>query len=201
MNNNAENNRLLNCVRYHHADYLKQADIQSDDLAYIVYEADNIAASMDRRDNESDTRGFDRNMALESVFNIFDGKQKSEKYNLVCENPAGGFNYPSDNQGDLSVSKYAALVEKLKIILNKYDINNLSINQTLQIIEKVFRYVPSSTNRNEVCDISLYVHSKITAAVAACLKLYFAEHNIIDYKRYCYIGATVKNLETKRFFS
>lgn len=201
LNNNAENNRLLNCVRYHHADYLKQADIQSDDLAYIVYEADNIAASMDRRDNESDTRGFDRNMALESVFNIFDGKTKNpKKYNLVCENPAGGFNYPSDNQGDLSVSKYAALVEKLKIILNKYDINNLSINQTLQIIEKVFRYVPSSTNRNEVCDISLYVHSKITAAVAACLKLYFAEHNIIDYKRYCYIGATVKKFRNEKVF-
>ncbi|WP_304152442.1 type III-A CRISPR-associated protein Cas10/Csm1 [Megamonas hypermegale] len=201
LNNNAENNRLLNCVRYHHADYLKQADIQSDDLAYIVYEADNIAASMDRRDNESDTRGFDRNMALESVFNIFDGKAASpKKYNLVCENSAGDFNYPSDNQGDFSVSKYAALVEKLKIILNKYDINNLSINQTLQIIEKVFRYVPSSTNRNEVCDISLYVHSKITAAVAACLKLYFAEHNITDYKKYCYNASIVKKFRNEKVF-
>ena len=46
--------------------------------------------------------------------------------------------------------------------------------------------MPSSTNRAEVCDISLYVHSKITSAVASCMKLYFDEQQIQDYKKYCF---------------
>ena len=56
----------------------------------------------------------------------------------------------------------------------------------MQILEEGFSYVPSSTNRAEVCDISLYVHSKITSAVASCMKLYFDEQQIQDYKKYCF---------------
>lgn len=39
-----EDAELLNCVRYHHGKYLKNAQIAADDLAYITYYADNVAA-------------------------------------------------------------------------------------------------------------------------------------------------------------
>ena len=83
-------------------------------------------------------------------------------------------------------SNYEALLNKIKSHFITKDISQISINQLLQIIEEGFSYLPSSTNRAEVCDISLYVHSKITSAVASCMKLYFDEQQIQDYKKYCF---------------
>ena len=83
-------------------------------------------------------------------------------------------------------SNYEALLNKIKSHFITKDISQISINQLLQIIEEGFFYLPSSTNRAEVCDISLYVHSKITSAVASCMKLYFDEQQIQDYKKYCF---------------
>lgn len=201
LNDNIENNRLLNCVKYHHHNYLSKAQIKDNDLAYLVYEADNIAAAMDRRDNETDNKGFNKNLSLESVFDIFDGKAENlNRYNLVCENPAGDFNYPSNEQGNLSINNYLCLLNELQIILEKYDINNLSVNQILQITKKIFRYVPSSTNRNEVCDISLYIHCKVTAAVASCMQLFFKENFIIDYKKYCFSAINVKKKRKEKMY-
>ena len=77
-------------------------------------------------------------------------------------------------------------MNKIKSHFITKDISQISINQLLQILEEGFSYVPSSTNRAEVCDISLYVHSKITSAVASCMKLYFDEQQIQDYKKYCF---------------
>lgn len=44
-----EDKEILNCIKYHHMSALKGAKINDDDLAYIVYLADNIAAFSDRR--------------------------------------------------------------------------------------------------------------------------------------------------------
>ena len=36
LKSNEETERLLNCVRYHHKDYLQKAKLDKNDLAYIV---------------------------------------------------------------------------------------------------------------------------------------------------------------------
>ena len=64
-------NELLNCIRYHHADSLKNAVIADTSLCYITYIADNIAAAADRRKKENPQFGFIRDTASESVFNIY----------------------------------------------------------------------------------------------------------------------------------
>lgn len=66
---------ILNCVRYHHGMYLKNASLAEDDKAYVVYYADNVAAFSDRREAEAGEGGFDKAMPLESVFNILNGNQ------------------------------------------------------------------------------------------------------------------------------
>ena len=43
---------ILDQVRYHHSNMIKGADIADDSLAYITYWADNVAASVDRRNKE-----------------------------------------------------------------------------------------------------------------------------------------------------
>lgn len=57
---------------------LKGAKINDDDLAYIVYLADNIAAFSDRRKkDEGEEKGFDLSVPLQSVFNILNGNHKT----------------------------------------------------------------------------------------------------------------------------
>ena len=184
-----EAERLLNCVRYHHKDYLQKAKLDKNDLAYIVYEADNIASGMDRRENEGEEKGFDPKLNLDSIFSVFYSDkeiQVANKYPLIYKDINKSFNYPRTDISLATNSNYEALLNKIKSHFITKDINQISINQLLQIIEEGFSYVPSSTNRAEVCDISLYVHSKITSAVASCMKLYFDEQQIQDYKKYCF---------------
>lgn len=186
---NEEAERLLNCVRYHHKDYLQKAKLDKNDLAYIVYEADNIASGMDRRENEGEEKGFDPKLNLDSIFSVFYSDkeiQVANKYPLIYKDINKAFNYPRKDISLATNSNYEALLNKIKSHFITKDINQISINQLLQIIEEGFSYLPSSTNRAEVCDISLYVHSKITSAVASCMKLYFDEQQIQDYKKYCF---------------
>lgn len=186
---NEETERLLNCVRYHHKDYLQKAKLDKNDLAYIVYEADNIASGMDRRENEGEEKGFDPKLNLDSIFSVFYSDkeiQVANKYPLIYKDINKAFNYPQKDISLATNSNYETLLNKIKSHFITKDINQISINQLLQIIEEGFSYVPSSTNRAEVCDISLYVHSKITSAVASCMKLYFDEQQIQDYKKYCF---------------
>lgn len=189
LKSNEETERLLNCVRYHHKDYLQKAKLDKNDLAYIVYEADNIASGMDRRENEGEEKGFDPKLNLDSIFSVFYSDkeiQVANKYPLIYKDINKSFNYPRTDISLATNSNYEALLNKIKSHFITKDINQISINQLLQILEEGFSYVPSSTNRAEVCDISLYVHSKITSAVASCMKLYFDEQQIQDYKKYCF---------------
>ena len=189
LKSNEETERLLNCVRYHHKDYLQKAKLDKNDLAYIVYEADNIASGMDRRENEGEEKGFDPKLNLDSIFSVFYSDkeiQVANKYPLIYKDINKSFNYPRTDISLATNSNYEALLNKIKSHFITKDISQISINQLLQIIEEGFSYVPSSTNRAEVCDISLYVHSKITSAVASCMKLYFDEQQIQDYKKYCF---------------
>lgn len=189
LKQNEEAERLLNCVRYHHKDYLQKAKLDKNDLAYIVYEADNIASGMDRRENEGEEKGFDPKLNLDSIFSVFYSDkeiQVANKYPLIYKDINKAFNYPRKDISLATNSNYEALLNKIKSHFITKDISQISINQLLQILEEGFSYVPSSTNRSEVCDISLYVHSKITSAVASCMKLYFDEQQIQDYKKYCF---------------
>ena len=55
-----EDKEILDCVRYHHFSEIKSARLKEDNLAYIVYLADNIAAFADRRKKEdTEEKGFD----------------------------------------------------------------------------------------------------------------------------------------------
>ena len=61
---------ILDAVKYHHAQSLKNADIEDNSLSYIVYMADNIASATDRRERMEEEKGFEISASLESVFNI-----------------------------------------------------------------------------------------------------------------------------------
>lgn len=60
---------ITHCLKYHHGKELSAAQLKNDDYAYIVYEADNIAAAVDRRDldegESTATQKFDKELPLQ----------------------------------------------------------------------------------------------------------------------------------------
>jgi len=184
-----EKKKILNCVSYHHGKTLANAKLQSDDLAYIVYEADNLSSAIDRRLDEgvSSESGFDTYMPLKSIFHTFsgEGNGKVMKYYLRGLDATKPFNYPTSGEIRASVDKYKLLVDAL-IFNFRNNIEDMSCDEILRFYEDITAYVPSSTCKKEVADISLYMHSKITAALAVCMLQYFEEHGITDYKKECF---------------
>ena len=184
---------ITHCLKYHHGKEISAAQLKNDDYAYIVYEADNIAAAVDRRDldegESTATQKFDKELPLQSIFRVFGGKTSTQplQYYLRGIDVSGHFNYPeSDKTIRASSDKYKALYDVLVQNFQQQPIDNMSVNELLRIYEDTVSYMPSSTATDQANDISLYMHSKITAAVAHSMVHYFEEQGIADYKEYCY---------------
>ena len=90
-----EDSEILHCVKYHHGKYLAGANIENSDLAYITYFADNVAAFVDRRDSDTQEDGFDKQMPLNSVFNILNNNNGHSHYSMQVLNPKDSVNYPT----------------------------------------------------------------------------------------------------------
>ena len=184
---------ITHCLKYHHGKELSAAQLKNDDYAYIVYEADNIAAAVDRRDLDegdiSPTQKFDKELPLQSIFRVFGGKTSTKplQYYLRGIDVSDHFNYPeSDKTIRASSDKYKALYDVLVCNFQQQPIDKMSVNELLRVYEDTVSYMPSSTATDQANDISLYMHSKITAAVAHSMVHYFEEQGIADYKEYCY---------------
>ena len=208
---------ILRAVKYHHASELKQAKLAADDISYIVYEADNIASSTDRRPNESGESGFNAKAPLESVFNVFGRKndegKKGDKIEIGSKPEANGeaerhragektgfqllglmerrdrVAYPAPVSSLQSTAEgYASLRQYLEKNFAECPPDKMSPNELLQVWEAIGSYIPASTARGEVADISLYDHQKLTAAIGACMYDYFQMQEIEDYREYCFTG-------------
>ena len=179
--------QILNCVRFHHGSMLRHAKLPEDSPAYIVYAADNIAAGADRRDREScliegePSQPFRRDIPLSSVFNLMFGGNLN--FNYAPSNLDVCANYPSNSKRSLTADIYSAKTAELKSELSKIPLENEYINSLMTVLENILLYVPSSTCTNEVADISLYDHSKITAAAAAAITLYMNSQNRRNYRQ------------------
>lgn len=173
---------ILDCVLHHHSGTLKNAGLADDSPAHVVYIADNIAAGADRR--KAETEGdksaefnFDPMLPMHTVFNKLNGNSTSKKLKATI---ADRIVYPEDNvfntQGD-----YNLIYSKLKQGLTGLELSPGYIDSILELLEATLTYIPSSTNKEEVPDISLFDHMKITAAIASCIMVYLSENNRMNY--------------------
>lgn len=192
-----EDKELLRCVQYHHGKQLSKAIIPDTSLAYLVYEADNLASALDRREFDEGTmvegQTFDKNMPLISVFHTFGGNisNTEQKYHLRGLDVASNYNYPKDGNILATSDTYKMLYHTMKDNFSVQSIDTMTVNELLRVYEDTTSFVPSSTYKKEVADISLYMHSKLTAAIATCMQLYFEEKHIEDYKKYCFTDSKV----------
>ncbi len=179
-----DSREILDQVRYHHGKHLRAADIEKDSLAYITYIADNIAAALDRRKKENGERGFLKEQPLESVFNILNGNQEKKVYRPMMLGEKEGINNPEDEwEGEYSKGFYIGVAQQMKMCLTDFQWEAPYLNALLEILESTVSFIPSSTSKDELADISLYDHSKMTAAVASCIYEYLEEQGIKDYKK------------------
>lgn len=177
-----DDGEMLDCIRYHHASQLKNAKITDDNLAYIVYIADNIAAFADRRTKEdTDDTGFELSMPMQSVFNILNGNNEELYYQPGDLSPDGKINYPSSEKRSFSRDFYTTIKQRLSDNLRGMDWNSEYVNSLLAVMEANLSYMPSSTSKAELADISLYDHVKLTAAIASCIYDYMNEKHL-NYK-------------------
>lgn len=182
---------VTSCIRCHHAAQLRGAKLPQDSPAYVVYIADNIAAGADRRpglDEEgADGAPYDRGMPLASVFNILNGRDAKGSYAPAALAPQAA--YPSAAPRRLETSDYGRIAAELKGELPKFLTSGGEyVNSLLGLTELLLSYVPSSTARAQLADISLYDHGKVTAAAAACIAEFLAEAGVSDYKAELFDG-------------
>lgn len=184
---NLSDGDVLDSVRYHHADALRNADISKDSLAYIVYIADNIASAADRRKNNSEDSGFEISMPLQSVFNILNHNNEEKYYEPKTLDDRDNINYPVSEKKKFDQSFYTKVKANLIDNLRGLEWSQEYTNSLLEVLEANLSYVPSSTAKNELADISLFDHMKLTAAAASCILEYLDEQKVTDYKEKLYV--------------
>ena len=193
-----DNESILHCVKYHHAEALKNASLEKDDLAYIVYIADNIASAADRRKNDSGDVGFEIQTPLQSVFNILNGNHENKYYRPIMLDAEGEINYPQVKKEAFDEHFYSQVKNAITENLHGIYWKQAYVNSLLEVLESCLTYVPSSTAKDELADISLFDHLKLTAAIASCIYQYAKEAVVTDYREAFFVHA--KDFYQKKAF-
>ena len=171
---------VLHSVLYHHGSALKAAPIEKNSLAYITYIADNIASGADRRKREAEDYGFEMTLPLQPVFNILNENNEQRFYHpMLLEEK---MNIPTQDKLPFGEGFYAKVKNMLGDALKGLEWSNEYVNSLLEALEMGLSFVPSSTAKDEIADISLFDHVKMTAAVSSCIYQYLSEQCIEDYR-------------------
>lgn len=179
---------LLDSVRYHHFKELSKANLEKNSPAYITYIADNIASGADRRDlpeeGEETSFNFNKEVPLSSIFNIIKTEHNTKNTYGTYDFGTNEFTkYPNTEDKKYLSSHYNKLKADMDYDLqNKLKYGKNHFSSLLQWAENLWNYIPSSTNLNQLTDISLYDHSKVTCALATCIYDYLKSKQISDYK-------------------
>ena len=179
--NGVKSEDILDCVRYHHARQIKNADIPDNSPAYITYIADNISSAADRRTNdETAARRFEKDVPLNSIFTHMNGEHAG-RY-LEFSELDGKLRMPVTGSRKISPIEYEAVLNKLSRELKATTFDEDWMNSLLTVLEGLTSKIPSSTNTEESVDISLYNHLKTTSAAGVCISEYLLENEICDYR-------------------
>ena len=184
---------VLNQVKYHHGALLRNSNVSKDSAAYITYWADNVAAGADRREKLSDIgdkEPYEKDMPLESVFNILNGNKQDYTYDMQEVYDSGDINYPHQNRTPYSEIIYSKIISNIKEGLSAIELTDEYVNSLLGVLEANLSFVPSSTSTKQVADISLYDHVKITAAIGGCILEYLKASGETDFKKELFDNCT-----------
>jgi len=189
---------ILDQVLYHHGNNLRGSKLSDDSLAYITYIADNIAAGTDRRERQDVESGFSRSMPLQSIFNILNGNSQNFSYAPNTLQSNGEINFPESNNKIFNESFYIKIIDNLKASFLGLEMTDEYVNSLLEVLESNLTYIPSSTSKMEIADVSLFDHVKLTAAISSCIYEYLDNNGIKNYKAELLAGS--KEFYEKKVF-
>jgi hypothetical protein len=192
---------IYDMIKYHHNEEINEKMKENEklddaSLAYIIYEADNIASGLDRVKyddeicNEEDKKQVIKNegLPLNSIFNRLNVQKNNIEKNfksLKCDRLS--FNIPKKKINEKKIEKEEYLdnvLKQLKEDLEEMKQKNILTPEKLNsVLEESCIYFPSSSYV-DYPDVAYYDHVKLTAAVASCMYLYDIEkqNNKINYK-------------------
>lgn len=176
-----DNKLLHDCIRYHHKQDIANSLLVDSNPSYIVYIANNISSGLDRVDIEDDKiEDFDKNRHLDSIYNRLNNNSgKSVHRPSVLK---GQIKYPSTKVSSSLSTEYGEILDGLTKGIIDIQFEPDYINSMLQLMEIYMSYIPSSTHDEQIADISLYDHSKTTAALAACITAYLEALDRTNYR-------------------
>lgn len=192
---------IYDMIKYHHNKEINEKmkeneKLDDDSLAYIVYEADNIASGVDRvnYDDKISDEGKKikitgiEGLPLNSIFNRLNvQKNDVEKNFKFLTYNRHSFNMPKKENIDekkLEKDEYLDVLKQLKKDLEELKQKNILTPEKLNsILEESCIYFPSSSYV-DYPDVPYYDHVKLTAAVASCMYFYDKEKesDSINYK-------------------
>lgn len=187
---------MLECIQYHHAKYLSSVNLRPDHPAWIVCEADNIAAGADRRtkpsegDSDFGMSSYKMDKCLDNIFNLVrtarNNQDTRQVYRLIYglqEETEWISPQPDSINCSASQSEYAQIWAGIIHSLGAIKWGDPSyLNSLYGILEGYLSYVPSSTDTRQTADISLFDHSSLTAAIASCIHDWASERGMTDYR-------------------
>ncbi len=198
-------NRITNAASFHHS----PERAPDSTMAWIIAHADWYSSGMDRKskeaqDHEESSRESYRRMPLQSIFDeiVIDAQRTPPGRNaykldkLDPYSPETLIPKPWTGEDSGMPEKYKHVTEEWIAEFNKLkDMPELTPRLfeeiVLGLLEKYTWAIPSSTM--DIPDISLYDHSRTTAAIAACIFCYHEIRNELDNKD------AIKNESTHKF--
>lgn len=135
---------------------------ESDPLTWYVCLADNLASS-ERQTSEEE--GFDELRTLENVLARIERDEEDTQVNYFKPGIVPEVSLP-DGERSASVGDFRKIYDGLVRELSKVP---LTVENVRFLLYKYLSFIPQSTQKSGIMDISLYDHLKITAMVALCM--------------------------------
>ncbi len=168
------NQLLSNIVFNHHREDLEKSNLKGKDriLAEIICEADNLASG----DRETD-KSINEHQPLECIFSKVNyGNQKIDLYfQNLCELYYSKYEFPykhDERKLENLTTDYINWWRNFEEELSK--VNKDELETIIYVLKKYLWCIPSSSYKT-CSDVSLFEHSKITAAIAISMFRYFME--------------------------
>ena len=184
---NINNQDILDCIRYQTYEQIQNSDLSPDSIALISYVANAIVSDITYIKNEEfKDEDFDKNIPLYSVFNVLNDNNDSKFYKKVILSENCGINNPTKDEDDNVDDFFWKIRENIRNIISKISLNTNYINNLLLVLEDNLSYIPASTSKEHLKDISFYDNIRITGAVATCIYQYLLEKNETGFKTFLF---------------
>ena len=168
---------LLDIIKFR--DESERKELPVDSPGYIVYLADQIAAAT--AGSPDDSHESDSWIPLESIFNHLNGNDQKMHFKPVMIDDSSGCNMPTEEPVGYDMGFLEKVCQKLEEGLNGVVPGTREYADSLLcLLEECCSYIPSSRATNKSADISLYDHSKMTAAYASAITQYMKEKGGAD---------------------